>query len=456
MRIAWTGPVGRIGGVPGMGMLMLRELLRQGVEVDLYLATDSTVPPPVEPMPGLRIVMRRSRWRWGRWYSRTKPLALFSSLAVRTLSTVVLSVRLLAEHRRRPYDAVYQLSQTELFLLGRAGRLAPPIVVHPCTHAAGELRWHRAEQAYALRSERRAMHLAMRALLTLRSRLQPRELARADLVLGLSERFNALVHQDYGVPRERLRVVRTPVDLDRFAPDGSEPQAQRPRTLLFISRMSARKGVEQVVALSHRLADLSGSVRLLAIGGATMWSDYRAHLAELNPDVAEYVGHVPSDELPALLRSATMLLVPSWYEPGSIATGEALACGLPVVLSDEVGNAEVVSGPHVRTHRPGDLDGLEAAVRSLLEAVERDEPGLRASARANAEAAFAGGTVVAGLVEQLASLGGAGAPGGVRAPDGAGAPGGVRAPGGAGAPGGARAPGGTGALGGAVGAGGDR
>lgn len=405
MRIAWTGPVGRIGGVPGMGMLVLRELLRQGVEVDLYLATDSTVEPPVDALPGLRVIMRRSRWRWGRWYSRSKPLALFSSLAVRSLNTVLLSLRLLREHRRRPYDAVYQLSQTELFLLGRAGRLAPPIVVHPCTHAAGELRWHRAEQAYALRAERRGPHFAMRALMALRSRLQPRELARADLVLGLSERFNAHVHQDYGVPRERLRVVRTPVDLARFTPDGPEEKAA-PRTLLFISRISARKGVEQVVALSHRLADLSGSVRLLVVGGATMWSDYRAHLADLHPEVGEYVGHVPSDELPALLRAATLLLVPSWYEPGSIATAEALACGLPVVLSDRVGNAEVVSGPHVRTHRAGDLDGLEAAVRSLLAAAERDEPALRACARANAEAAFAPGAVVAELVAQIASLGG--------------------------------------------------
>lgn len=402
MRIAWTGPVGNVGGVPGMGMLMLRELLRRGVQVDLYLATDRTVPPPVEPMPGLRIVMRRSRWQWGRWYSRWKPLALFSSLAVRALSTVLLSVRLLVEHRRDPYDAVYQLSQTELFLLGRVGRLAPPILVHPCTHAAGELRWHRAEQAYALRSERRGVHLLMRAWLTLRSRLQPRELAHADLVLGLSERFNALVHEDYGVPRERLRVLRTPVDLERFSPGGGDGPA-RPRTLLFVSRISARKGVEQVVELSHRLADLAGEVRLLVIGGATMWSDYRAHLADLHPGVAEYLGPLPSGELPALLRSATMLLVPSWYEPGSIATGEALACGVPVVLSDEVGNAEVVAGPHARFHRAGDLDGLEAAVRSLLAAMEQDEPALRASARANAEAQFAVGGVVGALVETIAS-----------------------------------------------------
>jgi glycosyltransferase involved in cell wall biosynthesis len=385
-----------------MGMLMLRELLRRGVEVDLYLAADRTATVPIELMPGLRIITRQSRWQWNRWYSANKATALFSSLAVRGLGSVLLSVRLLIEHRRKPYDAVYQLSQTELFLLGRLRRYGPPIVVHPCTHAAGELRWHRAEQAYALESERRRVHMAIRTWLKLRSRIQPRELARADLVLGLSERFNDFLHEDYGVPREKLRVVRTPVDLDRFSPERSSTKAQ-PRTLLFIARISARKGVEEIVALSHRLSDLAGSVRLLVIGGPTMWSDYRAHLRELEPAVAEYLGGVATEDLPALMRSAAMLIVPSRYEPGSIATVEALGCGLPVVLSDEIGAGEVVSGPHVRFHRAGDVDGLEAAVRSMLVAVEEDEPALRAGARANAERSFSVTAVATQLIEIIES-----------------------------------------------------
>jgi len=113
---------------------------------------------------------------------------------------------------------------------------------------------------------------------------------------------------------------------------------------------------------------------------------------------------VPNEELPALLRSATMLLVPSLYEPGSIVTAEALACGLPVVLSNEVGNAEVVSGPHARIHRAGDVDDLEASVRSLLVALEEDERTLRASARANAEAEFSPTMVVSQLIEMISRL----------------------------------------------------
>jgi glycosyltransferase involved in cell wall biosynthesis len=96
-----------------------------------------------------------------------------------------------------------------------------------------------------------------------------------------------------------------------------------------------------------------------------------------------------------------MLLVPSRYEPGSIATAEALACGLPVVLSDEVGNLEAVEGPHLRVHRAGDIDSLEAAVRSLLTELDRDWSALRESARANAEREFALDSVILDLTAAL-------------------------------------------------------
>jgi glycosyltransferase involved in cell wall biosynthesis len=104
--------------------------------------------------------------------------------------------------------------------------------------------------------------------------------------------------------------------------------------------------------------------------------------------------------------AASMLIVPSRYEPGSIATAEALACGLPVVLSDEIGAGEVVAGPHVRFHRSEDIDGLEQAVRSLLDAIAEDEAGVRASARSNAEAQFSPPGVIAELISVLSPPGG--------------------------------------------------
>jgi glycosyltransferase involved in cell wall biosynthesis len=225
-------------------------------------------------------------------------------------------------------------------------------------------------------------------------------LAKAERVIGMSARFNELLHDDNGVPFERMGVVRSAIDVDRFSPEIPSTRPEK-RVILFISRISVRKGVDDVIQLSHRLDDLADSVRLLVIGGPTQWSDYTAHLRKLNARVAEYLGRVPSADLPGLMRAATLLLVPSPYEPGSIATGEALACGLPVVLSTEIGNGEAVSGEHVAFHRPGDVDGLESAVRQMLRRLEADEAALRASARANAEAVFAPTVVVETLVAQI-------------------------------------------------------
>src|ERR1700757_5192438 len=110
MRIAWTGPVGAGGGVPGMGTLILEEMLAQGVEVDLYLPLVGAERPPIKPSPRLRVIEHRSHWKWNTWYSRSKAGQILTSLGARTLCNVLLSVRLLREHRRRRYDAVYQLS----------------------------------------------------------------------------------------------------------------------------------------------------------------------------------------------------------------------------------------------------------------------------------------------------------------------------------------------------------
>ena len=74
-----------------------------------------------------------------------------------------------------------------------------------------------------------------------------------------------------------------------------------------------------------------------------------------------------------------------------------------------VGNAEPVSGPHAAFHRPGDIAGLELAVREMLSRLDADEASIRAAARANAEAAFAPSAVIGELLQSLSTV--AGSPG---------------------------------------------
>jgi glycosyltransferase involved in cell wall biosynthesis len=368
MRIAWTGPVGDVGegGAAPLGGLLLKSLLDRGVEVDVYAAgTPGDFPAMFRDHPLVTVVEQPVIFEWNRWYSRHRVPAFATATAKRSWAHVRLGLEMVRRHRQRPYDCIFQFSQPELLVMGWVHRLLPPIVVHPCTTAAGELRWHRLERDYALESEGKALHYFARATLTLRAFVQQRDWRKPALIAGPSEIFNRILEQDYGVSPERTRVLRHPLNVDRFSPNGSA-NGKRPITLLYASRLSTRKGLELIVQLSHRLSDLAGLVWIPVVGGPSMWSDYSRHLRELHPAVASYEGSAAGNDMPRIYRSADALLVPSHYEPGSLVVGEALASGLVVVASDQVGPVEVVSEECCRVFPRGDIDALERTVRALV------------------------------------------------------------------------------------------
>ena len=120
-------------------------------------------------------------------------------------------------------------------------------------------------------------------------------------------------------------------------------------------------------------------------------------------DRVHLVGRVEHARLPALLRSADVVVATPWYEPFGIVPLEAMACGRPLVGSAVGGLLDTVddgvTGSLVPPHDPA---ALAAAVQPLLEDAElRERWGAAARARAVAhygwdqvaaqtEAAYAG------------------------------------------------------------------
>lgn len=360
------------GSVALLAAQLLAGLLESGAEVDLYQpAAAEQVPAELRAMPGLRVIEAAVPLRWERWRERHHALALLVSFAARGRTQMRLAARLLLNHRRRPYDVIFQFSQTELLLLGLLAPWLPPIVVQPSTTAAGELRWHVREGAYARRSEGQLLHWVVRGYLYLRRGVQRRQLRQARLVLAASRAFADSIVADYRLDPARVRVLRHPIALDTLArverPDGED----RAPLLLFASRISVRKGLELVVELTHRLDDLEGAVRINVLGAPSLWSDYSKHLKDLNPRVSRYVRHLPMQLMAQVYGIVDVVLCPSHFEPFSLVVAEALAAGIPVVASDEVGAAEDVDPEVCRRFPAGDMAAFEREVRRLLEDLER-------------------------------------------------------------------------------------
>jgi glycosyltransferase involved in cell wall biosynthesis len=210
-------------------------------------------------------------------------------------------------------------------------------------------------------------------------------------VIAPSHVFASHLAADYDIPLDRISVVPNPIDLKRFAPRRavSVNGLERPVTLLFVSRLAVRKGVDLVVGLSHRLEDLAGKVQIKIIGDRSLWSDYRALLQDLNPAIGYYTGPVDTNRLAEVYADADALIQPSKYEPFALTVGEALASGIPVVASDEVGATEGIDSGCCTVFRSGDLGAFETAVRMAIARIGNGaKPALSELARSEAQRRF--------------------------------------------------------------------
>lgn len=408
LRAAWIGPTpARGGGVAGVGWQLLQELTQLDCEIDCFLTGDpDQIPPELRDLPSVRVVNFDAGWRFDRWYSDHAISKVLTGLAATAWGRRRVASLLVEQHRLRPYDLVYQFSTIELFGLRRFLDELPPIVVHPETHAAGELRGLRAERHLAAQCEPLWRRMVVEALQAHRARRQRRDIAEATRVVAISRRFGQHLTEDYGVESTRLVHAPNPIDLETLQPS-RDATPRRRRHIGFVSRISVRKGVDVVVELTHRLGDLEGEVVIDIVGAETLWSNYRPLLENLNPAVGRYRGYLPRAEIAGFLASTDLLVQAATFEPFGLTVGEALACGVPVVVTDEVGAAEGVDQRCCIVVPAGDVDALEKAVREMLARLEGAESAeIRRLARAEAERLFAPARIATFVHDALSEVAG--------------------------------------------------
>jgi len=176
-----------------------------------------------------------------------------------------------------------------------------------------------------------------------------------------------------GADHHRLSVVPCGVDIRRFSPRGDvAPRTSRVR-LLSIGRLVPRKGVDDVI---RALAFVDGAELVIAGGPASGQLDDDEEVARLREiaacagvtDRVSFVGQVPRLQLPALIRSADVVVCTPWYEPFGMVPLEAMACGKPVVASAVGGLVDtVVDGATGRLVPPRDPRALADTLCDLVE-----------------------------------------------------------------------------------------
>lgn len=213
-----------------------------------------------------------------------------------------------------------------------------------------------------------------------------RHVRRADLSVCASGAVRDELVHGFHVPADRTAVVWNGVETDRFVPGPNGFGDDGPTRLLCVGRLTPQKGYDLLLDALGQL-DTQRDWTLDIAGGVA--PDHRRDESERHAqalrDQTEALGLGQRvrflgwrDDVAELLRNADGYVLPSRWEGWSLALGQALSAGLPIVASDCSGRpTDFTDGENGWIVRTGDVAALRQALESLV-----DMPaGARARAR---------------------------------------------------------------------------
>ncbi len=163
----------------------------------------------------------------------------------------------------------------------------------------------------------------------------------------------------------RFAVIRHPVERPPAA--DAEPRVEGELRLGFLGRLDPKKNLDLLVRV---LAGLPERVRLIVAGNGPPAAGAALRRLAAEYGVAgrvEWLGFLHEREKPGFFRAVDLLVLPSAYECFGMAAAEALAAGVPVLVSPQTGIAEVVRDHACGFVVPASTGELLSALAELVE-----------------------------------------------------------------------------------------
>lgn len=232
-------------------------------------------------------------------------------------------------------------------------------------------------------------------------------------VFGDCRAVREAVHRHSSIPDDRIVTFPWGIDLARFNPGPSSLTLRSDLgwgdNEVFISTRSWEPvyAVDVLVRAFALVVERLPSARLLLLGDGSLEREVRHLITQVGlEDFVHAPGRAPYDLLPEYFRLADAYVSAAISDGTSISLLEAMACGLPVVVSNSFGNLEWVrEGVNGALAPPGDVESLSAAMLSVVSrqsdiARMREANIATAQSRANWDDNF---PRLVTLVEELAS-----------------------------------------------------
>jgi glycosyltransferase involved in cell wall biosynthesis len=206
----------------------------------------------------------------------------------------------------------------------------------------------------------------------------------SDQEAKVSERFG-VVTRDWVMP---LGVTAgDAVSAEAIAATRQEYRVSSDRPLvLFMSRIDPKKGLDLLLPALEQLYAEGRTFHLVIAGANPQDASYENQIraqVQASPlaNCTTFTGFVSGEAKSALLQAADLFVLPSYYENFGVAVAEAMAAGVPVVISDQVHIWSGIQRSHSGWVVPCAIPALTEAIRLALH-----HPGDRRQRGANAQA----------------------------------------------------------------------
>jgi glycosyltransferase involved in cell wall biosynthesis len=182
-----------------------------------------------------------------------------------------------------------------------------------------------------------------------------------------------------GSPSQSISIAPNAVDNGWFQSQASWIRARAPefrillgvpsRFLLFAGRLVREKGVFDLLeAYAGLKADLRARVALVFAGDGTCRTELERRAKRISPGRVDFRGFLHREELACVYALAEGLILPTHSDTWGLVVNEAMACGLPIVVTSVAGCSSdlVRDGWNGYVVAPRDVENLHGAIDRLV------------------------------------------------------------------------------------------
>lgn len=185
--------------------------------------------------------------------------------------------------------------------------------------------------------------------------------------IRVASSFSKASMVEQGVPAEKIDVVPYPIDVVRFVPPEARAAPSGPLRVCSVAAITFAKGFQYLLEAARAVAPSQVHVEL--VGGTTS-RPARAALSRLRAGLDVVAG--PAANLVEAYHRAELFVLPTLHDGYGFVVPEAMACGLPVVVTDACGAKDLVEDGVTGWIVPaGSTDAIAAVLRAALADRER-------------------------------------------------------------------------------------